>query len=119
MIDRFKCRFDNLIGKPYGYKYEIQNLDFQLKNENEENEAETDDKNEGLIFYLKKLFIKFNEVQFEASTLIERKDNRNLLDETKNQKLTKNDIEEMKEDMTGKVQDAIIVCESFLKLVNF
>ena len=51
MIDRFKCRFDNLIGKPYGYKYEIQNLDFQLKNENEENEAETDDKNEGLIFY--------------------------------------------------------------------
>ena len=36
--------------------------------------------------------------------MAEGKDNRNLLDETKNQKLTKDDIEVMKEDMSGKVR---------------
>lgn len=34
---------------------------------------------------------------------MEGKDNRNLVDETKNQKLTRDDIEEMKEDLSGKV----------------
>ena len=48
MIDRFKCRFDGLIGKPYGYKYEISNQEFHLKLENESNETEPT--NEGSSF---------------------------------------------------------------------
>jgi hypothetical protein len=39
--------------------------------------------------------------------MTEGKDNRNLLDETKNQKLTRDDIEEMKGDMSGKVISSI------------
>ena len=35
--------------------------------------------------------------------MVEGKDNRNLLDESKNQKLTRDDIEGMKEDLSGKV----------------
>jgi hypothetical protein len=63
MIDRFKCRFDNLIGKPYGYKYEIQNQDFEIKRENVEEEAENNNNinNEGLIISSSKIIklIKF------------------------------------------------------------
>ena len=40
MIDRFKCRFDNLIGKPFGYQYEIVNQDFHIKTGNETVETE-------------------------------------------------------------------------------
>jgi len=64
MIDRFKCRFDNLIGKPYGYKYEIQNQDFEIKRENLEEETENNinnnnnNNNEGLIISLMSKIIK-------------------------------------------------------------
>ena len=50
MIDRFKCRFDNLIGKPFGYKYEIVNQEFELKfddTESDDTEKATNN-NEGI-----------------------------------------------------------------------
>ena len=31
MIDKFKCKFDNLIGKPYGFHYEIKEQQLNLE----------------------------------------------------------------------------------------
>lgn len=76
MIDKFKCRFDNLINQPYGFEYEIKEQQFILKPP-----TVTDEKKRVEIV----------------------KDNRNLLDKNENQKLTKEDIEQMREteDLTG------------------
>ena len=78
MIDKFKCRFDNLINQPYGFEYEIKEQQFILKPP-----TVTDEKKRVEIV----------------------KDNRNLLDKNENQKLTKEDIEQMREteDLTGNV----------------
>jgi hypothetical protein len=79
MIDRLKCRFDKLIDQPYGFEYEIKDNQLVLNKPNLLNE----DKNKVDIV----------------------KDNRNLLDISGNQKLSKEDIEQMKkvDDLSGKV----------------
>ena len=81
MIDRLRCRFDKLIDQPYGFEYEIKDQHLVL---NKPNLLNSDDKN--------KLEIV--------------KDNRNLLDISGNQKLSKEDIEQMKkvDDLSGKVK---------------
>jgi len=89
-IDKFKCYFDELIGKPYGFKYEIKNQQFCLLKENNMNE----------------------EVSTNSTEKIEIvKDNRNLLDNSDNQKLRHGDIEKLKsnEEMSGnKIIDYLI-----------
>jgi len=76
MIDRNKCHLENLIGKPYGFQYEIKEKQLHLKTR-----LNTQDKNMVEIV----------------------KDNRNLLDKRLNQKLTSDEIESMKknDDITG------------------
>lgn len=83
IIDKFKFKFNELIGKPYGFKYEIKDQQFRLLKEN-------------------------NMVEVEGGT--ERieiiKDNRNIVDNTENQKLTRDEIEKLKsnDEMTGNVR---------------
>ena len=80
MIDRFKCRFDNLINQPYGFEYEIKE---------------------------QHLVLKPHTVKDDSSNRVEIvKDNRNLIDKSENQKLTKDDIEEMRkqDDVSGNVK---------------
>jgi tRNA (adenine-N(1)-)-methyltransferase non-catalytic subunit len=76
MIDKLKCKFDNLISQPYGFNYEIKDQQLHL--------------------FKKALNDENNAVEIV-------KDNRNLLDKTENQKLSRDDIEKMKtaEDMSG------------------
>jgi hypothetical protein len=71
MIDRIKCKLENLINMPYGFQYEIKNQQLFIKNEGE---AE------------------------DISSVEIVKDNRNLLDIRLNQKLTTDQIESMKKD---------------------
>lgn len=78
MIDRFKTKLNNLISQPFGYEYEIKNQELYMKTDTvKENDA------------------------------IEIKnDNRNLLDSSSNQKLSREEIEVLKsgmknDDMTG------------------
>lgn len=77
MLDKFKCKFDNLIGQPYGYKYEIKDQQFYIMN------SSTD----------------------EITKVEIVKDNRNLVDKTDNQKLSRDEIEKLKklDDISGKV----------------
>lgn len=77
MIDRFKCRFDNLINQPYGFEYEIKEQQLTLKPHSVSDESK-------------------NRVEIV-------KDNRNLVDKSENQKLTKEDIEQMRsqDDVSG------------------
>lgn len=79
MIDRTKCRLDNLIDKPFGFEYEMKEQQFELK------PHAVDDKNRVEIV----------------------KDNRNLLDQRDNQKLTKDEIDQMRnnDDISGTVKD--------------
>lgn len=80
MIDRFKCRFDNLINQPYGFEYEIKE---------------------------QQLTLKPHSVSDESKNTVEIvKDNRNLVDKSENQKLTKEDIEQMRsqDDVSGNVR---------------
>ena len=78
MIDRFKTKLDNLIGQPSGYQYEIKNQQLFMKND----------------------LVKDNDaVQI-------KNDNRNLVDTPANQKLSREEIEDLKtnmknDDMTG------------------
>ena len=78
MIDRNKCHLENLIGKPYGFQYEIKEKQLHFKTR-----LNAQDKNMVEIV----------------------KDNRNLLDKRLNQKLTSDEIESMKknDDITGTV----------------
>ena len=101
MIDRFKCKIETLIDKPYGFQYEIVNQEFQFKKSDEDEEEEANDGEYELGFLRTTLSI----VLFLAVVMTEGKDNRNLLDQSENQKLTRDDIEVMKEDtsVSGKV----------------
>jgi len=80
MIDKLKCKFDNLIDKPFGYKYELKDQQLHLAVANSNN----DEKNRVEIV----------------------KDNRNLLDKSENQKLTREEIEDLKkvQDLSGTVR---------------
>lgn len=84
MIDRFKTKLDNLIDKPYGYKYEIKNQDLHMVQE-----SSNDDDNK---------------------PSIAEKDNRNLIDNSENQKLSHDEIEILKkqENISGNVMQKII-----------
>lgn len=79
IIDKFKFKFDNLIGKPYGFKYEIKDQQFNL--------------------------LKKNVCSDENASVEIIRDNRNIVDKTGNQKLSHDDIEKLKsvEDMSGNV----------------
>lgn len=56
MIDRFKCKFDNLIDNPYGFQYEIINQEFFLKTNEETDDSKND---QGLLFKLLLYFYVF------------------------------------------------------------
>lgn len=78
MIDRFKTKLDNLIGQPSGYQYEIKNQQLYMKND----------------------LVK------DSDAVQIKNDNRNLVDTPANQKLSREEIEELKanmknDDMTG------------------
>ncbi len=78
MIDRFKTKLDNLIGQPSGYQYEIKN---------------------------QQLFMK-NDMVKDIDAVQIKNDNRNLVDTPANQKLSREQIEDLKanmknDDMTG------------------
>ncbi|CAF1006328.1 unnamed protein product [Brachionus calyciflorus] len=77
MIDRFKTKLDNLVNKPFGYKYEIKDQQLHLVQN-----TLSDDMNKVAIF---------------------DKDNRNLVDKSANQKLSHDEIEKLKqlEDISG------------------
>jgi hypothetical protein len=77
LIDRNKCHFEKLIGQPYGFQYEIVNQQLNLFKEEDDQTEENTDKN-----------------QIE----IDIKDNRNLNDDSLNQKLTTQDIDKMKKE---------------------
>lgn len=85
IIDRFKVKLDELIGKPYGFKYEIKDQQFRLlqkhNNTTEENQERVDI----------------------------TKDNRNIVDNSLNQKLSRDDIEKLKIDneISGDVRKKI------------
>ena len=78
-MDKVKCKFDNLVSQPYGFKYEIKEQQFYMMRDS------NDDLNK------------------EVNIV---KDNRNLLDKSENQKLTRSDIEELKkiEDISATVE---------------
>ena len=78
VIDRLKCRLESLIGKPYGFEYELKGQLFQLKAHSTVN--------------------TINKVEII-------KDNRDLVDQRLNQKLTSEEIKQMKEaeDLSGTV----------------
>ena len=78
VVDKFKCRFDSLIGKPYGFHYEIKDQQFTM--------------------VPAPVFAPAGqqEDQQQPSKLEIDRDNRNLVDNTENQKLTHEDIENMK-----------------------
>ena len=80
IIDKFKVKFDNLIGKPYGFKYEIKDQQFNLLEKNAGND--------------------------ESNCVEIVKDNRNIIDNTKNQKLSQDDIEKLKstDELSGNVK---------------
>ena len=71
MIDRNKCKLDNLIAQPFGYQYEIKDQQLFMKNDSIEDKNAVEIKN----------------------------DNRNLCDVSSNQKLTREEIEGLKKDM--------------------
>ncbi len=104
MVDRFKCSFDNLINQPWGLEYEIIDKNFQRKKGEENGTSSGNKKKQKKTFFC--CYFYFNcFVYFSAITtsLDENKDNRNLLDASLNQKLTRDEIEEMKEDLIGEV----------------
>jgi hypothetical protein len=74
MIDRLKCKLDNLIGKPYGFNYELKD---------------------------QQLFLVQNTTSNETSKVDINRDNRDLIDKSDNQKLSREEIEELK-----KLEDA-------------
>ena len=82
MIDKLKCQLNNLIGKPFGYRYEIKGQQIHIVT----NAIEASD-------------------QPAVTCTTVTKDNRNLNDKTENQKLSKEDIERLKtmEDLSGDV----------------
>lgn len=79
MIDRFKTKLNNLIDKPFGFKYEIKNQELHIiRNSNNE--------------------------ETEKIAVVD-KDNRNLIDNSENQKLSHDEIEKLKkkQDISGNV----------------
>jgi hypothetical protein len=78
-----KCKFDNLIEKPFGYKYELKDQQLHLIRTN----PNSDDTNKVDIV----------------------RDNRNLLDKSDNQKLTREEIENLKkvQELSGTVRMSI------------
>jgi len=76
MIDRSKCNFEKLINQPFGYEYEIVDKHFQRKKPEQE--------------------------VSKTTLVVEGNDNRNLLDISGNQKLSKDEIEELKNELDGK-----------------
>lgn len=83
MVDKFKCKFDNLINMPYGFKYEIKDQQLHIVKKETVEIEETDQNNKADV----------------------TKDNRNLIDKTENQKLSRDEIEKMKnrDNISGKV----------------
>ena len=83
MIDKLKCKFDNLIDKPFGYKYELKDQQLHL--------------------------VVANSNSDESNRVEIVKDNRNLLDKTDNQKLTREEIENLKkvQELSGTVRISI------------
>ena len=74
MIDRQKCKLDNLIDKPFGFEYEVKNQE---------------------MFLVENASIEIN----TAKDI--NKDNRNLFDNGENQKLKYEEILKLKEDNTA------------------
>lgn len=69
MIDRNKTKLDNLIGKPFGYQYEIRDQELYIKNDE---------------------IIEKNAIEIKS-------DNRSLLDTSANQKLSREEIMAMRD----------------------
>ncbi len=89
MIDRNKCKLDNLIAMPFGYQYEIKDQQLFIKNDSVEDS---------------------NAVEIKS-------DNRNLCDASSNQKLTREEIEGLKKDMQNSdITGAVSLRFAFLNL---
>ena len=78
-MDKIKCKLNNLVGKPFGFDYELKDGGFHMYSTEAENSRVVD---------------------------AVSKDNRNLLDRSGNQTLNHQDIEKLKsEDLTAHVSE--------------
>ncbi len=100
IIDKIKCQLNNLIGKPFGYKYEIRGQQMHIL----QSEIDVPSVKTEIDVPKVKNGIDESDLILSNSATI-TKDNRNLHDKTENQKLSKEDIERLKTmgDLTGTV----------------
>jgi tRNA (adenine-N(1)-)-methyltransferase non-catalytic subunit len=81
VIDKMKCKMNSLVGKPYGFDYELKDQQLSIVTSESASKVQTSG-------------VKTTEIN---------RDNRNLLDRSGNQKMTSDDIERLKklDDLSG------------------